>query len=251
MVNDLNRWLGRRFDNCHISVSEAVKQEIMTNLFRHQEHKVIYNSLPVSFWNDKAEEHWQQVRQVIRSVAGRYLVLIPNRIDYNKGQLFFLQVLGNFLHTSGGAFADIAVFVVGDGPQRRELELQVQSMGLSDIVKITGALPNAVVQKFMLEVQLVVVPSYCEGFSLSALEAISSKCLLLASDTGGLKEVVRDGDTGFLFRTGDKKDCLEKLTYLYHNRHKVLLNYQLMEDDLKNKFSVKRHINQLLEVLEV
>ncbi|MFT2010072.1 glycosyltransferase family 4 protein [Pontibacter sp. 13R65] len=251
IINGLNKWMARRFDDKHISVSEIVKDEISNNLTKHCEHYVVYNCLVENYsWNEKAEQEWQQIQLLLNLAKDKYVMLLPNRIDYNKGQLFFLKVLKGLLQLGIINSGNLAVFIVGDGPQRREVEQQVQVLDLGNIVSLTGILPNVVVQRLMKVVDLVVVPSFLEGFSFAVLEALQSKCLILASDAGGIKELVRHEETGFLFETGNKEDCLNKLIHIYQNKHRVLLNYKKMEIDVKTKFSLEQHLNQLLRAFK-
>ena len=54
---------------------------------------------------------------------------------------------------------------------------------------------------------------------LKPLEAMAQKNLFLASDVGGHKELVRDGETGFMFRAGDARDLTEKIVQIATSRH--------------------------------
>lgn len=250
IINNLNKWLASRCDDSHISVSEVVRQEIIENLVWNPKHVVIYNSIEKnSSWNRATEQAWQQVQSLLQQSDKKYRILIPNRIDYNKGQLFFLNVLDAFLHSGVASGADIAVFILGDGPQRIEVEQMVQAKGLGNIVTLTGVLPNATVQKLMQQIELVVVPSFREGFPFAVLEALAAHCVVLGARAGGIPEIIRYPETGFLFEPGNLQDCLEQLTYIYQNRDKNLLNTELAAYDLQQKFSNERNIEKLLHLL--
>lgn len=252
IVNNLNKWLASRCDDGHISVSEIVKQEIVENLIRHPNHVVIYNNIAKNHsWSEAAAQAWQQVQLLLQQSNRKFKILIPNRIDYNKGQLFFLEVLDAFLHSGVASATDVAVFILGDGPQRREVEQMMQAKGLESIVTLTGALPNTIVQKLIQQVQLVVVPSFKEGLSFAALEALAEHCAALASRAGGIPEVIRHGETGFLFEPGNLQDCMEQLTHIYQNRDKHLVNAALAAHDLQEKFSSETNIDKLLHLLSV
>jgi len=250
LVNNLNKWLASRYDNIHVSVSEVVKQEITVNLLHHPEHVVIYNTLVKSkHQSEAAADAWQQVQLMLQQSDKKYKILIPNRIDYNKGQLFFLNVLNAFLRTGVASATDLAVFIVGDGPQKAEVEQMVQVNGLASIVTLTGVLPNSTILKLMEQVQLVVVPSFKEGLPFAVLEALEAGCVVLASDTGGIPEIIRHQETGFLFEPGNLQSCLEQLTYIYQNRNKRLINIKVALQDLQGKFSNEKNIEKLLHLL--
>ncbi len=249
-MHAINKWLASRYDTAYISVSKVVKQEVMHQFMHHPDHTVIYNTL--IHHKATAEvplQSWNQIQELLNEVTGKYFILLPNRIDSNKGQFFFLNVLDSFLQAGLLSATDIAVLIVGDGPQKEELQEMAKLKGLDGITRFTGAVPNAVVQELMKQADLVVVPSVQEGFSLVALEALQAGALLLTSDAGGLKEVVKNGVTGFMFRSGDEKDCFEKLSMLYQKRNENLIDQEAVKQDLQTRFSFENYMQQLLQIL--
>lgn len=249
-VNNLNKWLAKRYDSAHISVSEVVRQEVRRSLIEVTNHAVLYNSVS-SKSSYLAEEVWQGVQPILQQADGKYKILIPNRIDYNKGQLFFLTVLEKFFRSQQIVGTDITVLIVGDGPQRQEVEQVVRQNHLEKTVILTGALPNAVVQKLMQKVQLVLVPSFKEGLPFSVLEALTAKCLVLASRTGGIPEIIQEGKTGFLFEPGNSEDCLKQLRFIYDHRDKTLIDGDAIDKDINEKFSIEENSQKLLRLLSI
>ena len=104
------------------------------------------------------------------------------------------------------ALADIdgaTATIVGDGPDRGIFETLVNSKGLSDKIKFTGAMPAH--DAFGLG-KLMVIPSRHESFPYIVLEAIAAHKPIIASDVGGIGEVL---DASCLVRANDK-DCLKR-----------------------------------------
>lgn len=86
------------------------------------------------------------------------------------------------------------LLLVGDGPQRALLERTIQSNGLAGLTTITGYLQGSALEEKLREVDVVVMPSVWEETAgLAAIEQMMSGRLVIASDIGGLAEVVRDG----------------------------------------------------------
>lgn len=95
--------------------------------------------------------------------------------------------------------------VAGDGPLRGELQ------GLAG-VSLLGSLPKQGVMDEMARALALVVPSIChENFPRTLVEAYASGLPVIASRTGTLAELVRDGETGLLFEPGDAQDLTRKL----------------------------------------
>jgi glycosyltransferase involved in cell wall biosynthesis len=72
---------------------------------------------------------------------------------------------------------------------------------------------------------------------------------ILASDAGGLPEVIDHQRTGFLFKSENTDDLVDKLTYIYINREKDLLNYKDQIREFNNRFHLSQHISRLREIL--
>jgi glycosyltransferase involved in cell wall biosynthesis len=97
---------------------------------------------------------------------------------------------------------------VGGGPQEQSLRAAVRSGGLEDKVVFTGRVPHSEVQRYYSVVDIFAYPRYSMRLTetvtpLKPLEAMAQGQLLVASDVGGHRELIRDGQTGMLFRAGD------------------------------------------------
>ncbi len=91
--------------------------------------------------------------------------------------------------------------MVGDGPDRVDAEQEARTLGVSDDVYFLGKLES--VAPLLASADLFLLPTKSESFGLSALEALATGVPVIGSHTGGLPEVVRDGETGALCEPGD------------------------------------------------
>ena len=108
----------------------------------------------------------------------------------------------------------VCLIMVGDGPERLRAEEDLASRGLQDNVRWIGN--SAHVEHILAMSDVFLLPSETESFGLAALEAMASYVPVVATNVGGLPEVVDHGKTGYLERVGDTaamaKDVLEILT---------------------------------------
>ena len=96
----------------------------------------------------------------------------------------------------------LRVIVVGDGPERERLETQNRAAGTDGVIEFTGMLVGEALARRLDGVDAIVMPSICEETAgLSAMEQMERGRLVIASDIGGLSEIV--GDAGLKFRPGD------------------------------------------------
>lgn len=89
----------------------------------------------------------------------------------------------------------------GDGPERAGAEQLAHEYGLADDVIFAGQVPN--IAEYLSVADLLLVPSETESFGLAALEALACEVPVIATAVGGLPEVVREGETGYLVPLGD------------------------------------------------
>ncbi|MCB0395752.1 MAG: glycosyltransferase [Flavobacteriales bacterium] len=95
------------------------------------------------------------------------------------------------------------LLIVGDGSRRKEYEALVSSLGIKEKTVFTGKVSAEEVVRYHQEIDVFVNMSYRESFGVAVLEASSCGVPVLASDIGGLKEVVKNGETGMLLPSGD------------------------------------------------
>ncbi len=103
---------------------------------------------------------------------------------------------------------DLRVLLVGGGPQDAALKAQAKELGVGDKVVFTGRVPHAEVGHYYDLVDLLCYPRHSMRLTelvtpLKPLEAMAQGRVLLASDVGGHQELIRDGETGYLFKADD------------------------------------------------
>lgn len=114
---------------------------------------------------------------------------------------------------------DVRVLLVGGGPQDAALKAQAQRLGVQDKVVFTGRVPHSEVTRYYDLVDVLVYPRHSMRLTelvtpLKPLEAMAQGRILVASDVGGHKELIRDGETGMLFAAGKVDDLAAKVSSL-------------------------------------
>jgi glycosyltransferase involved in cell wall biosynthesis len=118
------------------------------------------------------------------------------------------------LHVALAALARVdgaSLAIVGDGEQRRELERQAHELGLDGRVRFLGPQPRERVLELFRGAEAVVLSSESENFPHVVVEALAVGTPVIATDVGGVAEVVEDGGNGLLVRTGDVSALSEAL----------------------------------------
>jgi glycosyltransferase involved in cell wall biosynthesis len=101
---------------------------------------------------------------------------------------------------------DIPLQVLGDGPLMPDIQAFIAQHAMRN-VELLGYRPREEALRVLKRARFLVFPSECyENFPMSILEAFSCGVPVIASDRGAMAEIVRDGETGFLFAAGDAAD---------------------------------------------
>jgi len=117
----------------------------------------------------------------------------------------------------------VRLLLVGGGPQEANLRARAEQSGISDSVVFTGRVPHSEVTRYYDLVDAFVYPRLSMRLTelvtpLKPLEAMAQGRLVVASDVGGHRELIRDGETGVLFRAGDAAALAEAVLTLFSHR---------------------------------
>ncbi|WP_166268461.1 glycosyltransferase [Marinobacter caseinilyticus] len=168
--------------------------------------QVIYNGIG-SLVSDPETE--AKTRKHLGIPVNAYLVGTVSRLDSVKNQKMMLRAFARFLKYCPNSY----LLMVGDGPEREELERQAQSTGCSERVLFTGFIDQpsgylAIMDTFLLS-------SYTEGTSMTLLEAMSLGIPAVATTVGGNPEIVIHGETGLLVQSDDDAEFAEAMARIY------------------------------------
>jgi glycogen(starch) synthase len=104
--------------------------------------------------------------------------------------------------------------IIGEGVLRLPLQSQIEDLGLSDRFEFPGYVNQKQLAYHFSRSKVVVVPSIYEPFGLVAAEAMACGSCVVASDTGGLREVVEHGHNGLLVEVGNANAIAEAVSHL-------------------------------------
>lgn len=138
-------------------------------------------------------------------LRGRPRVVFLGRLARSKG-VDTLVVAAARLRTTGAH-----VLLVGDGPARREVEAAARRLGLDGRLHVTGFVPHERTPAVLASADLLVLPSVYEELGTVLVEALQAGLPAVASNVGGIPEVVEHGRTGLLVEPGDPAALAEAI----------------------------------------
>lgn len=159
---------------------------------------VIYNGVDATKFEFEWSEKERLAQKAKLAMPHEKIIVYVGRFVREKG----IQVLLNAAHTILAQEPD-AKFVIIGGGHRERFERFVEWAGLKDKVHFTGFMANRALHQLYRVADVAVFPSLYEPFGIVALEAMAAGTPVVASDAGGLKEVVKHDLTGTLSFASD------------------------------------------------
>lgn len=100
---------------------------------------------------------------------------------------------------------NLRLSLIGDGPERAEIEAEARAMGLADAVQFLGYKSQSEVAEALASHTALVLPSFAEGVPVVLMEAMAAAIPVVATQVGGVSELVQDGVSGRIVPPGDAK----------------------------------------------
>jgi len=216
-----------------ISVSKYVGEKLK-KVYRINKNKtsVIYNGI------DAYDEKYKQAP----CKKERFILIVGNNFQ-RKG----IALLFKALVELQSGYPDLKILAVGQDINRKYLENLARKMNIEDKVKFAGRKSNSYVLKKMRRALIYVMPSIKEGFGIVFLEAMACGTPVIGSITGGTKELIKNGENGFLVNPEDCRDLSNKISVLLNNS---IVREKFIKNGLKTvkKFSIEKMTSETLEI---
>lgn len=173
-------------------------------LWRHAE-KVIPNSVGITGLAKRTDP--QQPMDIIENGVDT-VTFVPKNDGKSFSPIIFLStsrltprkgihhLIEAFAVAVQHASVPLELHLIGEGEQKEALEARVKELGIGTKVKFLGRVEHVLLPQFYQQAHVFVLPSKNEGMSNSALEALASGLPLVVSGTGGMQELVADGENG-------------------------------------------------------
>jgi sugar transferase (PEP-CTERM/EpsH1 system associated) len=172
-----------------------------------QKIRIIANGVDTELFRPRDDQH--SLRAAFAVPLDRFVIGNVARLDAVKNH----QVIFQALHQLRMQMPRPFFLLVGDGPHRATLESEIAALGLADDVRLYGY-SNAI-PELLNCMDVYVQSSFYEGFSNTVLEAMSCGLPILATDTGGTKDLFRENEEGYFFHPEDPEALGALILRLY------------------------------------
>ncbi len=178
-------------------------------------------------------------------------LLFVGRLSEKKGVAYLLQAMPQILK----AFPRTRLRLVGGGELGEILKKQAEELQLGNNIEFCGAIPNAELPNYYAAADIFIGPSIqatggdTEGFGLTFVEASLSGCLVIGTRVGGIGDVIKDGETGFLVPEKDSSAIAKKVIYALRHQEEMRAICENAIEQCKDNFDwqvISRKYSDLL-----
>ena len=177
-------------------------------------------------------------------------ILFVGRLDKRKN----LEVLFKAFKDINKKLASLKLVVLGDGPERKNLEKFSIDIGIRKNIVFTGFVDDETKIDYLSQAKVFVLSSTQEGFGIVLVEALGLGVPIVSTDCGGPSDIVEDGKNGYLTKIGDHEELSERI-------HDLLIDENLRKEfgrygriSVMKKFSIEKigekFLKEYKEILE-
>lgn len=235
-------WLTIFISTKTIAVSDKVKKDVLLFPFISKKVSVINNGIivPNLLSKTKAREKLLPSKLHINTLVLGTI----SELHTNKGLIYTLGAL----NTLSKKFLEIPIFyvVIGEGEERKALEDYVKKHNLSSVVFFAGAIDNA--SQFLNAFDVFILSSITEAFPYTLLEAGHVGLPVIATDVGGVSEIIENNKTGLLIKSKSDEEIINAILF-YLKSDTLRKKYgSALKEKVSNSFSKDKMLKKTVDI---
>jgi glycosyltransferase involved in cell wall biosynthesis len=165
------------------------------------------------------------------------------RLSPEKGQKILLQAFKLVLQKT----ENVRLWLIGDGIDRENLKVMSEELGVSERVEFWGMRSD--IPELLAQMDLLVQASHYEGLGIAIQEAMATGVPVIASEIGGIPELIEQGKTGIMTPVGDTEGLAYEIIRMINldaaDRNRMIRNAR---ESVESRFSKATVINQLSDL---
>jgi len=217
-----------------VCVSKQVENYLKSIGVKEEKLELIYTGIDTEKFIPTIKKDYKKIWNVDNEVVIG-IVAVLRGAKRHKDLLYAIKDLEN-----------VKLVIVGDGPQRENIEKLIRELKISSKVIMMGHQEN--VPEILPNFDIFVLPSNIEALGTALLEAQSAGVPVVASNVGGIPECVKEGETGFLFEKENVEDLKNKLKILINNKELREKFSKNARDWIVKNFSTHKMVNDTVEL---
>jgi glycosyltransferase involved in cell wall biosynthesis len=209
----LERWTARITDRIIALTKQEMSDHLRFSIAPAEKFTVVHSGVDLGQFS-RSQGDATAVRENLAIPQGSFVVGTAGRLTPVKGHRHLIEAAAGLVRQH----RDMLFVFLGDGELMSDLKEMASAMGIGDQVKFLGWRPD--VAEVMSTFDVFVLPSLNEGMGKVLVEAMAMGKPLIASDVGGIPDLVVQGENGLLVPPADSKALAQAVLDLYENPDK-------------------------------
>ena len=224
-----------------IAVSETVRESgIKKRKIPIDRIIVMHNGIPLDEFIVLESEKLEAEKRNLGINPNAHVIGTIAKLREEKGTEYFIKAAQEVLNV----FPDVIFLIVGDGPLRGKLEEYSKNLLIENKVIFAGFREN--IPAILSFIDICVIPSLTEGSPLALLEAMAMGKPVVATHVGGMREILKDGETGLFVPSKNPQKLSEKIIYLLKNEKEAECLGNKAKQESK-KYDIKLYTENLVK----
>ncbi len=228
-----------------IAISKSVYKHLREDLGVSADRiELVYNGIELSKYKEITVENGSEFKESLGLDPGKTIVGTVGRLSSVKGYKYLIDAFKYALSEDD----NIQLLIVGDGPERKALEQQAVDLGIAGSISFApGGVP---LERHFMAIDIFCLPSIHEGLGLSLMEAMAAGRACVASNVGGLAELIKNEEDGILVPPRDSEAVGEAITRLLKDRALRRRFAEKAKLKAHNNFSIEESVEKTIKVYE-
>lgn len=224
-----------------IAVSNAVKRYLIDrNVIPEEKITVIYNAIDLEMFNP------DQVTQTFQKDSSDLIIGSVGRLHPQKGFTVLLESF-RLVHEQ---LPNVILEIVGDGVLRENLQDQAKKLNIADKIRFMGRIPHQEIVQKLSQWDLFVISSMWEGFGIAIIEAMAMEKAVVATNVGGIIEVIDNGINGYLVPPESPTALAQRIIELLSNETKRVEMAKAAREKALKHFSIEQCVEKTKNVYD-
>ena len=195
---------------------------------------VVYNGLDLKKFPIQNQETKDRKRKELGIEKNRKVLIVAGRLFKAKGYPYLIEAIKNLKSKYSG----ILLFILGEGEERKKLEFQIKKFNLEKNIFLLGQKSNVI--DYLEAGDLFVLSSLWEGLPNAVLEAMACGLPVVATNVGGVPEIIEDNLNGFLVEPKNASDLSSKIDKVFNlEEDKIREIKKKARETIEARFSLK------------
>ena len=190
--------------------------------------KVIYTAFDIDSFSFKKKE---------RKFNNSYKFVSVGRFHWKKGYQYSISAVNRLLEEGN----NIHYTIITNGNPSEEILYQIDDLGISNNIHLKSFYKQDDIYLEIVNSDCLLLPSVEEGIANVVIESMGLNTLVISSDCGGMAEVIRNGENGFLYKSRELEELIIKMRFVINLsvKDRVLI-INKAKSDIRNKFSMNK-----------